>query len=152
MSIIRFDYFPLSSVPYELMNYIQRSKCFFLLGAIQLGELVKRIEQELEETKSTAKEKQLLYENCVNTVSLLEKSIKEHDNNREGRLKDLEKKIKTIKSQMQSSSKALKVGIDTAELYLKVLYNPEASTCYFSFILDGQLLLFHLLTKVIPQQ
>ncbi|KAF5457688.1 hypothetical protein F2P56_021772 [Juglans regia] len=74
----------------------------------KLSELVKRIEQELEETKSAAKEKQLLYENCVNTVSLLEKSIKEHDNNREGRLKDLEKKIKMIKSQMQSSSKALK--------------------------------------------
>ncbi|KAG2711066.1 hypothetical protein I3760_04G059500 [Carya illinoinensis] len=74
----------------------------------KLSELVKRIGQELEETKSMAKEKQLLYENCVNTVSLLEKSIKEHDNNREGRLKDLEKKIKMIKSQTQSSSKALK--------------------------------------------
>ncbi|KAG2711067.1 hypothetical protein I3760_04G059500 [Carya illinoinensis] len=75
----------------------------------KLSELVKRIGQELEETKSMAKEKQLLYENCVNTVSLLEKSIKEHDNNREGRLKDLEKKIKMIKSQTQSSSKALKM-------------------------------------------
>lgn len=74
----------------------------------KLGELVKRIEQELEEAKSAAKQKQLLYENCVNTVLLLEKSIKEHDNNREGRLKDLEKKIKSIKAQMQSSSKALK--------------------------------------------
>ncbi|XP_059452315.1 structural maintenance of chromosomes protein 2-1 [Corylus avellana] len=74
----------------------------------KLGEIVKRIEQELEEAKSAAKEKQLLYEKCVNAVSLLEKSIKEHDNNREGRLKDLEKKIKAIKTQMQSSSKALK--------------------------------------------
>ncbi|XP_062153758.1 structural maintenance of chromosomes protein 2-1 [Alnus glutinosa] len=74
----------------------------------KLGEIVKRIEQELEEAKLAAKEKQLLYENCVNTVSLLEKSVKEHDNNREGRLKDLEKKIKAIKAQMQSSSKALK--------------------------------------------
>lgn len=88
-----------------------------------------------------AKEKQLLYENCVNRVSLLEKSIKEHDNNREGRLKDLEKKIKMIKSQTQSSSKALKVGIDTAELYLKFLYNLQASTWYFT-----------LLAKVIPRQ
>lgn len=84
---------------------------------------MKRIEQELEEAKSAAQEKQLLYEKCVNAVSLLEKSIKEHDNNREGRLKDLEKKIKAIKTQMQSSSKALKVGFDVAELYHKIVYN-----------------------------
>lgn len=84
---------------------------------------MKRIEQELEEAKLAAKEKQLWYENCVNTVSLLEKSVKEHDNNREGRLKDLEKKIKAIKAQMQSSSKALKVGFDVAELCHKVVYN-----------------------------
>ncbi|PON53153.1 Structural maintenance of chromosomes Smc [Trema orientale] len=74
----------------------------------KLGELVKRMEQELEETKSGAKEKQLLYEDCRNRVSELEKSIKEHDNNREGRLKDLEKKIKATKSQMQSATKDLK--------------------------------------------
>ncbi|XP_050253077.1 structural maintenance of chromosomes protein 2-1-like [Quercus robur] len=74
----------------------------------KLGELVKKIELELEEAKSAAKEKQLVYENCVNTVSLLEKSIKEHGDNREGRLKDLEKKIKAVKAQMQSSSKAVK--------------------------------------------
>ncbi|GAU36209.1 hypothetical protein TSUD_363640 [Trifolium subterraneum] len=74
----------------------------------KLGELVKKIEQDLEEAKSAVKEKQLLYENCVKTVSSLEKSIKEHDNNRESRLKGLEKKIKSIKSQMQSSSKDLK--------------------------------------------
>ncbi|KAA8533875.1 hypothetical protein F0562_031392 [Nyssa sinensis] len=74
----------------------------------KLGELVKRIEQELSEAKSAAKEKQLLYEKCVNTVSLLEKSIHEHANNWEGRLKDLEKKIKAIKAQVQSASKDLK--------------------------------------------
>ncbi|KAG4971117.1 hypothetical protein JHK84_037191 [Glycine max] len=74
----------------------------------KLGELVKKIEQELNEAKSTVKDKQLLYEDCVKTVSSLEKSIKEHDNNRESRLKGLEKKIKTIKSQMQSSLKDLK--------------------------------------------
>ncbi|KAJ7982522.1 Structural maintenance of chromosomes protein [Quillaja saponaria] len=74
----------------------------------KLGELVKKIEEELQEAKSAAQEKQLLYEDCLNTVSLLEKSIKEHDNSREGRLKDLEKKIKSIKSQMQSSLKELK--------------------------------------------
>lgn len=85
---------------------------------------MKRIEQDLEEAKSAAKQKQLLYENCVNTVLLLEKSIKEHDNNREGRLKDLEKKIKSIKAQMQSSSKALKVGFDFAQHHLSKL------TCY----------------------
>ncbi|PON56294.1 Structural maintenance of chromosomes Smc [Parasponia andersonii] len=74
----------------------------------KLGELVKRMEQELEETKSGAKEKQQLYEDCRNRVSELENSIKEHDNNREGRLKDLEKKIKATKSQMQSATKDLK--------------------------------------------
>ncbi|KAL2594620.1 hypothetical protein AAZV13_12G199500 [Glycine max] len=74
----------------------------------KLGELVKKIEQELNEVKSTVKDKQLLYKDCVKTVSSLEKSIKDHDNNRESRLKGLEKKIKTIKSQMQSSLKDLK--------------------------------------------
>ncbi|KAH9678438.1 Structural maintenance of chromosomes protein 2-1 [Citrus sinensis] len=74
----------------------------------KLSEIVKKIEQELEEAKSSAKEKQLLYENSVSAVSVLEKSIKEHDNNREGRLKDLEKKIKAIKVQIQSASKDLK--------------------------------------------
>ncbi|EXC13941.1 Structural maintenance of chromosomes protein 2-1 [Morus notabilis] len=74
----------------------------------KLGELVKKMEKELEETKSAAKEKELLYKNCVNKVSVLEKSIKEHDNNRAGMLKDLEKKIKATKAQMQSSMKDLK--------------------------------------------
>ncbi|KAF3433156.1 hypothetical protein FNV43_RR24258 [Rhamnella rubrinervis] len=74
----------------------------------KLGELVKKMEQELAEAKSAAKEKQLLYDNCVSKVSLLEKSIKDHDNNREGRLKELEKKIKAAKTQMQSASKDLK--------------------------------------------
>ncbi|OVA02199.1 RecF/RecN/SMC [Macleaya cordata] len=74
----------------------------------KLGELVKKIKQELEEAKLGAKEKQLLYESCLSTVSLLEKSIKEHANKRESRLSDLDKKIKTIKAQMQSSSKDLK--------------------------------------------
>ncbi|XP_002510963.2 structural maintenance of chromosomes protein 2-1 [Ricinus communis] len=74
----------------------------------KLGEVVKKIEQELEEANSTAKEKRILYDECVTTVSMLEKSIKEHDNNREGRLKDLEKKIKAIKAQVQSASKDLK--------------------------------------------
>lgn len=70
---------------------------------------MKKIEQELEEAKSAVKEKQLLYEDCVKTVSTLETSIKEHNNSRESRLKGLEKKIKSVKSQMQSSLKDLKV-------------------------------------------
>lgn len=74
----------------------------------KLGELVKKIEQDLEESKSAAKEKQILYEDCVATVSSLEKSIKEHSNNREGRLKDLQNSIKAIKTQMQLVSKDLK--------------------------------------------
>ncbi|XP_059624894.1 structural maintenance of chromosomes protein 2-1 [Cornus florida] len=74
----------------------------------KLDELVKKIEQELLEAKSAAKEKQLLYEKCVDTVSLLEKSIHDHANNRDRRLKDLEKNIKAVKAQMQSASKELK--------------------------------------------
>ncbi|TXG70675.1 hypothetical protein EZV62_005610 [Acer yangbiense] len=69
------------------------------------SEVIKKIEQELEEAKSAAKEKQLLYEECVGTVSMLEKTIREHDNNREGRLKDFEKKIKAVKVKMQAGSK-----------------------------------------------
>lgn len=78
---------------------------------LQLGELVRKIEKELEEAKVEAKEKQLLFKNCVSTVSLLEKSINEHGKQREGRLKDLEKKIKATKVQMQSASKDLKVEL-----------------------------------------
>ncbi|KAI9153657.1 hypothetical protein LWI28_014566 [Acer negundo] len=74
----------------------------------KLSEVIKKIEQELEEAKSAAKENKLLYEKCVSTVSMLEKTIREHDNNREGRLKDLEKKIKAVKVKMQSGSKDLK--------------------------------------------
>lgn len=70
---------------------------------------MKKIEQELNEAKLTVKDKQFLYEECVKTVSSLEKLIKDHDNSRESRLKGLEKKIKSIKSQMQSSLKDLKV-------------------------------------------
>ncbi|KAF5942367.1 hypothetical protein HYC85_020009 [Camellia sinensis] len=74
----------------------------------KLCELVKRIEQELLEAKSAASEKQLLYDECITTVSLLKKSICENTNNRDVRLKDLEKKIKAIKAQVQSASKDLK--------------------------------------------
>ncbi|CAA0834568.1 Structural maintenance of chromosomes protein 2-1 [Striga hermonthica] len=75
----------------------------------KLSELVKKIEEELREAKSAIKEKQLLYEECVAKVSDLEKSIHENAGNRESRLKDLEKKIKAIKNQMQVASKNLKV-------------------------------------------
>ncbi|KAL0292335.1 UNVERIFIED_CONTAM: Structural maintenance of chromosomes protein 2-2 [Sesamum calycinum] len=68
----------------------------------------KRIEEELGEAKSAIKEKKILYEECVAKVSSLEKSIHDHAGNRESRLKDLEKKIKAIKSQMQAASKNLK--------------------------------------------
>ncbi|KAB5573740.1 hypothetical protein DKX38_000934 [Salix brachista] len=74
----------------------------------KLGEVVKKIELELEEAKFEAKEKETLYNECVSTVSKLEKSIKEHDNNRESRLKNLEKQIKATKAQMKSASKDLK--------------------------------------------
>ncbi|XP_042470536.1 structural maintenance of chromosomes protein 2-1-like [Zingiber officinale] len=75
----------------------------------KLGELVKKIEQELQEAKITIKEKQLQYKNSVLAVSTLEKSIKENGNQRETRLKNLDKKIKSLKSDMQSAQKQLKV-------------------------------------------
>ncbi|KAF3619865.1 Structural maintenance of chromosomes protein 2-1 [Capsicum annuum] len=74
----------------------------------KLGELVKKLEQELGEAKSGIEEKKLVNESCLAKVSYLEKSIHEHAGNRESRLKDLEKKVKTIKSQMQSALKDLK--------------------------------------------
>lgn len=74
----------------------------------KLGELVKKIEQELGEAKSGVEEKKLVYESCLAKVSCLEKSIHDHAGNRESRLKDLENKIKTIKRQMQSALKDLK--------------------------------------------
>lgn len=74
----------------------------------KLGELVKKIEQELGETKSGVEEKKLVYERCLAKVSCLEKSIHDHAGNRESRLKDLENKVKTIKRQLQSSLKDLK--------------------------------------------
>ncbi|KAF6164612.1 hypothetical protein GIB67_032840, partial [Kingdonia uniflora] len=74
----------------------------------KLGELVKKIEQELGEAQVGEKERQLLYEKCVSTVLLLENSIKGHLKERESLLKDLDKKIKTTRAQMQSASKELK--------------------------------------------
>ncbi|XP_022871773.1 structural maintenance of chromosomes protein 2-1-like [Olea europaea var. sylvestris] len=75
----------------------------------KLTEVVEKIEQELGEARSAIKEKKILFENCVAKVSSLEKSIHEHAGNRETRLKELDKKIKAIKSQMQSATKDLKV-------------------------------------------
>ncbi|XP_055826493.1 structural maintenance of chromosomes protein 2-1 [Solanum dulcamara] len=74
----------------------------------KLGELVKKIEQELGEAKSGVEEKKLVYESCLAKVSCLEKSIHDHAGNRDSRLKDLENKVKTTKRQMQSALKDLK--------------------------------------------
>lgn len=71
---------------------------------------MKKLELDIDEAKSSVNEKQQLHKNCVAQVSQLEKSIHEHANNREGRLKILEKKIKEIRGQMQSASKDLKVS------------------------------------------
>ncbi|KAF9595784.1 hypothetical protein IFM89_004186 [Coptis chinensis] len=74
----------------------------------KLGELVKMIKQDLENAKQDEKEKQHFYQNCISTVKLLEKSVKEHGNTREGRLTDLDNKIKTTRAHMQSSLTELK--------------------------------------------
>lgn len=55
----------------------------------------------------TAKEQ--LHKNCVSKVSSLEKAIKEHSRDRESKLASLDKKIKSVKQQMASASKELKV-------------------------------------------
>lgn len=74
--------------------------------------MVKKLEHDLEEAKQGQKDKQQLYQECVSKVKLLEKnSFKEHTNKREARLKDLDKKIKTTRSQMQSASKDLKASL-----------------------------------------
>ena len=78
-----------------------------------MGELVKKLEQELEESKKELTEKQVQSKKCVSTVSELEKTIKTYGSEREGRLKALENKIKSLKSEMQSMSKQLKVGFLT---------------------------------------
>ncbi|WCJ36468.1 Structural maintenance of chromosomes protein 2-2 [Euphorbia peplus] len=74
----------------------------------KLGELVKKIEIELEESNSSIKEKQIFYDECVKMVATLATSIKDQDKNRAGRLKDLEKQIKAIKAKLQLASKDLK--------------------------------------------
>jgi structural maintenance of chromosome 2 len=80
-----------------------------VMSVFQLGELVKKLEQELHESKQELSEKKELYEKCVNKVSELEKIIRTYGTEREGRLKALEKNIKSLKSEMQSMSKQLKV-------------------------------------------
>ncbi|KAL9231457.1 hypothetical protein vseg_006684 [Gypsophila vaccaria] len=74
----------------------------------KLGELLKKIEQDLTDARSTLKEKEKDHRDCVKKVASLEKSIKEYDNSREARLKDLDKRIKGLKVQMKTISKDLK--------------------------------------------
>lgn len=97
----------------------------------QLGELVKKIEQELQGSKQELTEKKVQYEKCVSTVSELEQTIKTYGTEREGRLKALEKTIKSLKSEMQSMSKQLKVAyffnVAKADLFLNLqsLFNKR---------------------------
>lgn len=86
-----------------------------------------KLEQELEEAKLLAKEKQTRYKNCISTVSELEKAIGEHGNQREFKLKDLDKRIKSLKSDLQSARKLLKV------ILLFAFFN--SSLIVFSFFL-----------------
>ncbi|KAK9699990.1 hypothetical protein RND81_08G209200 [Saponaria officinalis] len=74
----------------------------------KLGELLKKIEQDLSDARSSLKEKEEVHRNCAKKVTTLEKSIKEYDSSREARLKDLDKKIKGLKVQMKTISKDLK--------------------------------------------
>nr|GEX36857.1 structural maintenance of chromosomes protein 2-1 [Tanacetum cinerariifolium] len=73
-----------------------------------LSEIVKRINQELEEAKYTLTEKQAFYEECVTKVANLEISVQDHANNEDGSLKTRAKKIEAVKKKMQSAKKNLK--------------------------------------------
>ncbi|KAI7750267.1 hypothetical protein M8C21_031841 [Ambrosia artemisiifolia] len=86
--------------------------------SVLLSETVKKIEQELAEAKSAVSEKDALHKERVTEVATLEKSIYDHANNRERILKDIEKKIKTVKTKMQSASKDLKkqISVLTSEV------------------------------------
>ncbi|PKU80584.1 Structural maintenance of chromosomes protein 2-1 [Dendrobium catenatum] len=74
----------------------------------KLGELVRKIEQEIEETKLYGEQKQHLLENYVSNVQELEKLIREHATHRESMLKELDKRIKVLKADLQSASKQMK--------------------------------------------
>ncbi|KAI0510484.1 hypothetical protein KFK09_011086 [Dendrobium nobile] len=74
----------------------------------KLGELVRKIEQEIEETKLYGEQKQHLLENYVSNVQELEKLIREHSTHRESMLKELDKRIKILKADLQSASKQMK--------------------------------------------
>jgi dynactin complex subunit len=87
-----------------------QTKLTVFVFELQLGELVKKIEQELQDSKQELTEKQVQYEKCVSMVSELEQTIRTYGSEREGRLKALEKTIKSLKSEMQSMSKQLKVA------------------------------------------
>ncbi|AEE78284.1 chromosome assembly protein homolog [Arabidopsis thaliana] len=97
----------------------------------KLGDAVKKLEEEVEEMRSQIKEKEGLYKSCADTVSTLEKSIKDHDKNREGRLKDLEKNIKTLKARIQASSKDLKGHENVRE---RLVMEQEAVTQEQSYL------------------
>ncbi|XP_074280666.1 structural maintenance of chromosomes protein 2-1-like [Silene latifolia] len=91
----------------------------------KLGELLKKIEQNLSDAKSSLKKKEEVYQNCVKKVTSLEKSIKEYDSSREARLKELDKRIKGLKAQMKSISKDLKEHENQRE---KLIMEVEAVT------------------------
>ncbi|KAG0478466.1 hypothetical protein HPP92_013185 [Vanilla planifolia] len=74
----------------------------------KLGELVSKIECELHETKLKAEDKKNLLDASVSNVRELEKSIRERSTHRESILKDIEKRIKVLKADLQTVSKQLK--------------------------------------------
>lgn len=93
------------------------------------------MERDLQEAKAGSEEKQILYGKCVAQVALLEKGIKEQGSLRETRLKDLEKKIKSLKSEIQSASKQLKVGL-CDYMFARSAINPHKMYYFFSLILN----------------
>ncbi|GJZ30574.1 structural maintenance of chromosomes protein 2-1 [Tanacetum coccineum] len=71
----------------------------------KLSEIVKRINQELEEAKSALTEKQGFYEECVTKVANLEISVQDHANNEDGSLKTRAEKIEAVKKKIAGYEK-----------------------------------------------
>ena len=103
---------------------------------------MKKLERDLQEAKAGSEEKQVLYGKCVAQVAVLEKGIKEQGSLRETRLKDLEKKIKSLKSEIRSASKQLKVGLCGLNVCMFSEKSSQNLLLLFSLILNLDVLMY----------
>ena len=99
---------------------------------------MKKLEQDLEQLKQDEKKTQVMYDNCVSTVSTLEKSITDHGSHREKRLNDLNTSIKKLKAELQSSSVLLKVFIRECFFFFNLPIFAPISRWVFCMFLTSQ--------------